>query len=69
MEDDVLLKGIAKKVRELREAKTMSLERMSTLSGIAVSKIALLESGQLDVDILSLNNIANTLEVNLKKLL
>ncbi|HIU86107.1 TPA: helix-turn-helix transcriptional regulator [Candidatus Spyradomonas excrementavium] len=67
--DKVLLKKLAKKIKELRKINGFSQDDLAVYSGIARSTIGNLETAQNDIVLSKLNKIAKALKVSLSELL
>jgi transcriptional regulator with XRE-family HTH domain len=66
MRNDIYLKAMGKRIREIRKTKKMSLETLAKGSSINISNLSFLERGRRDPHILSLKSIADILEVDVK---
>ena len=67
--DKVLLKKLAKKIKELRKINGFSQDDLAVYSGSARSTIGNLETAQNDIVLSKLNKIAKALKVSLSELL
>ena len=67
--DKVLLKKLAKKIKELRKINGFSQDDLAVYSGIARSTIGNLETAQNDIVLSKLNKISKALKVSLSELL
>ena len=67
--DKVLLKKLAKKIKELRKINGFSQDDLAVYSGIARSTIGNLETAQNDIVLSKLNKNAKALKVSLSELL
>ena len=67
--DKILLKKLAKKIKELRKINGFSQDDLAVYSGIARSTIGNLETAQNDIVLSKLNKIAKALKVSLSELL
>lgn len=67
--DKVLLKKLARRIKELRKANGLTQDDLATASGIARSTIGNLEAVQNDIVLSKLNKIAKALKVSLFELL
>jgi len=66
MRNDIFLNEMGKRIRSIRRAKEMSLQRVSDLTGIDLSNLSFLERGQRNTHLLSLKSIADVLKVEVK---
>lgn len=60
---------IGKKVREIRRAKNISMRQLSVLAPIHKSSLSDIENGKMNVHILALKLLADTLGVDVKDFL
>jgi transcriptional regulator with XRE-family HTH domain len=66
MRNDIFLSEVGRKVKAARKAKKISLPKMSVLCGIDMSNLWFLENGKRNAHILTLKNIADALEMDVK---
>ena len=59
---------LGKRIKKLRKEKKISQAQLSFEADVQISQISRIERGLINTSVLSLNNIAKTLEVNLKEL-
>lgn len=64
-----ILKIVAINVRKYRLAKKLTQEELAAKSGLHINYIGLIERQKRNVSILALNKIAQSLDVNIQKLL
>jgi ribosome-binding protein aMBF1 (putative translation factor) len=64
--DDKLLLNIGMKIKTLREAKGIKKGKLSKLSKISYGSLTSIELGLVDIDISTLNKLAQILKVDLK---
>ena len=67
--DKVLLKKLARRIKELRKANGLTQDDLAAACGIARSTIGNLEAVQNDIVLSKLNKIAKTLKISLSELL
>lgn len=67
--DKVLLKKLARRIKELRKANGLTQDDLAVASRIARSTISNLEAVQNDIVLSKLNKIAKALKVSLSELL
>lgn len=66
MSNGQFLKEMGAKVKKARKAKGMTLQQMSSLTGIDLSNLWFVESGKRNPHILTLKGIADVLKVDIK---
>ena len=66
MTNDTYLKEMGKKIKALRKSKRITLEEMSKLSSIDMSNLWFVENGRRNAHILTLKNIADVLQLDVK---
>jgi transcriptional regulator with XRE-family HTH domain len=69
MRNDIYLKEMGKKIKAMRKAQKITLDRMANLCGINVTAISFLENGKSNPHLLTLKSIADVLGVNIKDFL
>lgn len=69
MNNGEYLISIGKKIREIRRAKGVSLRQLSAKAPIHKSSLSEIETGKMNVKILALKLIADTLDVDVKDFL
>ena len=66
--DEVLIKAFGMRIRELRKAKKLSMEKLAELSGIDYRQLSYVELGETNPTISTASAIAKGLEIQLKDL-
>ena len=66
MSNDIFLKQMGAKIKAARKAKKIGLPTMSTLCKTDMSNLWFLENGQRNAHILTLKNIADVLNMDVK---
>ena len=69
MRNDILLKQMGARIRAIRKAKKVTLRQLGKLCELDYGSICRIESGQKDSHILTLKNIADNLDVDVKDFL
>lgn len=69
MTNGQLLISIGKKVRAARKAKGISMRQLAAIAPIHKSSLSEIENGLMNVKILALKKLADTLEVDVKDFL
>ncbi len=69
MTNGQLLISIGKKIRETRKAKGVSLRELSAMAPVHKSSLSEIENGLMNVKILALKKLADTLGVDVKDFL
>ncbi len=69
MKDGQYLISIGKKVREARKAKGISMRQLVVLAEVHKSSLSEIENGKMNVKILALKKLADTIGVDLKDFL
>lgn len=69
MRNDIYLKELGKRIKQVRKAKRITLDQFSKISGLDVSNISILESGKRNPHLLTLKSIADVLKIDLASLL
>ena len=64
-----ITKRIATNIKKYRLAKNMSQEMLAGMSGLHPNYISLVERGQRQITVVSLEKIANALDIGLKDLI
>lgn len=67
--DKILLRKLAKRIKELRKLNGYTQDDLAAASGIARSTIGNIETGQNDIVLSKLNKIAKALKVSLSDML
>lgn len=68
MENEQLSLKVGKKIKLIRECKSLSQEDLSAVSKLGVNSIGLIERGKSNPTLHSLNQIANALEIDITEL-
>ena len=63
------LKEVGLKVRAVRKSKKITLEAMAKLCGTNITQLSFIENGKCNWHILTLKNIANVFNIDIKQLL
>ena len=69
MKDGIYLIEIGKKIRAIRKAKGISMRKLATIAPIHKSSLSEIENGKMNVKMLALKKIADTLNVDVKDFL
>jgi transcriptional regulator with XRE-family HTH domain len=67
MRNDIYLKEMGSKIRATRKARKMSLECLGELIKMNISNLSFIERGRTNPHLLTLKNIADKLNVDVKK--
>ena len=65
--DEVFLKKIGQKIRQLRHEKDISIEKLAHIVDTSFSQIARIERGEINTSIQTLKNIVDGLNINLSE--
>lgn len=66
---DAVLRLFGDRVREIRTRKAVSQERLSELAGLHRTYVSLIERGERNVTLITINKIAQALDVDLAELM
>ena len=66
--DEVLIKAFGMRIRELRKAKKLSMEKLAELSGIDYRQLSYVELGETNPTISTASAIAKGLDIQLQDL-
>ncbi len=69
MRNDNFLKEMGNKIKTVRKEKKITLRELGKLCGLDFGSISRIENGEKDSHVLTLKNIAEKLNVDLKKFL
>jgi len=67
--NEIIIKALGDRVRELRNNKKLSMERLAELSGIDYRQLSYIELGQTDPSLSTLYALCNGLEISLAELM
>ncbi|HMO63474.1 MAG TPA: helix-turn-helix transcriptional regulator [Ferruginibacter sp.] len=69
MKDGIYLIEMGKRIRAIRKAKGIPIQKAAVMSGTYKSSLSDIETGKMNVKILALKRIADVLEVDVKDFL
>ena len=69
MSNDLFLKQVGERVKNIRQSKGISVRRLGEMCNIDYANLSRFENGKQDIKILTLKVIAEQLKVDLKKLI
>lgn len=69
MSEGEFLKEMGRKIKEIRNERNISLRELGKLCNLDYGSICRIENGQMNSYVLTLKNIANSLNVNVKDFL
>jgi transcriptional regulator with XRE-family HTH domain len=67
--NEIIIKALGDRVRELRNNKKLSMEKLAELSGIDYRQLSYIELGQTDPSLSTLYALCNGLEISLAELM
>jgi transcriptional regulator with XRE-family HTH domain len=67
--NEIIIKALGDRVRELRNNKKLSMEKLAELSGIDYRQLSYIELGQTDPSLSTLYALCNGLEIPLTELM
>lgn len=69
MRNDLFLKQIGSRIKTIRQSKGITVRRLGELCDLDYANLSRMESGKQNILVLTLKNIADALEIDVKELL